>query len=231
MACLILQTGAKAAVEPSATALVESVAAKLQSAKTLRLTATHTMDPALGVGSRLEKGPLEITVKRPNQIHVLQRAGTETRELVFDGKTVCVMQPQMKHHALEPLKAGTIEQFADRMDERFGFRPPVAELLSEDMAAQLMLHVTSARIVGTGRVGWTRCRHLRFEQPGMTGELWISEKDNLPLRYQLTFTGIKGSPKWDIRLSNWELNVPVDDRLFSKRPSADSAKLQMLKSR
>lgn len=231
MAGLALQTGVKAGIEPAAQALVESVAAKLQSAQTLRLTAKHTMDPALGVGSRLEKGPLQITVKRPNQVHVLQKAGDETRELAYDGKTLCVMHPQLKHHALEPLKAGTIEQFADRMDDRFGFRPPVAELLSEDMASQLLRDVTSARILGTERVGWTRCQRLQFEQPGMTGDVWISEKDKLPLRYRLTFTGVAGSPAWDVRLSKWELNVPVDERLFSKRPSADSAKLQMLKSR
>lgn len=231
MTGLVLQSGVKAGIEPAAKALVESVAAKLQSAKTLRLTAKHTLDPALGVGSKLEKGPLQITVKRPNQFHVLQTAGVETRELAYDGKTLCVIHPELKQHALEPLKAGTIEQFADRMDERFGFRPPVAELLSEDMASQLLLNVTSARILGTGRVGWTRCQRLHFEQPGMTGEVWISEKDKLPLRYQLTFTGVTGSPTWDIRLSKWELNPAVDDRLFSKRPAADSAKLQMVKSR
>ena len=231
MTGLALQSGVKAGIEPAAKALVESVVAKLQSAKTLRLTAKHTLDPALGVGSRLEKGPLQITVKRPNQIHVLQTAGVETRELAYDGQTLCVIHPELKHHALEPLKAGTIEQFADRMDERFGFRPPVAELLSEDMASQLLLNVSSARILGTERVGWTRCQRLHFEQPGMSGDLWISEKDKLPLRYRLTFTGVTGSPTWDIRLSKWELNPATDDRLFSKRPAADSAKLQMLKSR
>lgn len=231
IATLALQTPVNAGIEPSAKALVESMAAKLQSAKTLRLTAKHSMDPALGVGSRLERGPLEITLQRPNQLYVLQRAGEETRELSFDGKMLCVISPQMQQHALEPLRAGSIEDFADRMDERFGFRPPVAELLSGDVVTQLFRHVTSARIVGTGRVGWTRCQQLRFEQEGMTGDVWISEKDKLPLRYLLTFTGIKGQPKWDIRLSKWELNPPVDPRLFSKRPAAGSAKLQMLKSR
>jgi len=59
----------------------------------------------------------------------------------------------------------------------------------------------------------------------------VGVKDHLPHRYLLTFTGLKGSPKWDIKLSKWELNVPVDDALFSKRPAADSQKLKMLKSR
>jgi hypothetical protein len=116
------------------------------------------------------------------------------------------------------------------VDERFGFRPPVAELLANDMAAQLFRDVTSARVVGTEMVGWTPCERLHFEQPGMTGDLWVGVKDKLPRRYLLTFTDIKGNPTRDIRLNNWKLNVPVEGSLFVKRPSADSQRLQMFKS-
>ncbi len=223
--------GAQAQIEPAARALAKSAADTIGAARTIRLTAKHTVDPALGVGGKLEKGPLQITVQRPNRFYILQQAGDATREIAFDGTSICLMHPQLKHHALEPLKAATIEQFADRMDERFGFRPPVAELLAGDVAGQLFRDVTSATVLGTERVGWTRCQRLHFKQPGMTGDVWIAEKDNLPRRYLLTFTGLQGSPTWDIRLSKWELNVPVDERLFSKRPAADSTKLQMLKSR
>ncbi|MDB6135276.1 MAG: hypothetical protein JWM59_3519 [Verrucomicrobiales bacterium] len=222
---------AQAEIEPAARELAKAVADKVGSAQTIRLTARHHLDPALGVGVKIENGPLEITVKRPNQFYTIQPAGAETRELAFDGKTLCLMHPQLKHHALEPLKAGSIDQFADRVDERFGFRPPIAELLSKDVAAQLFLYVTSARVTGKESVGWTRCERLHFEQPGMTGDLWVGVKDKLPRRYLLTFTDIAGMPTWDIRLTKWELNVPVDERLFAKRPAADSQKIRMLKSR
>lgn len=228
LACLAIP--AQAGIEPGARALAEAVAAKLQAAKTLRLTAKHTIDPALAVGSKLDKGPLEITVKRPNQFHVLQNAGDETRELAFDGKTVCVMHPQLKHHAIEPLKADTIEQFADQVAARFGFRPPVAELLSEDMVAQLLLHVSSAKVAGSGWVGLTPCTRLHFEQDGMTGDLWVGKKDNLPRRYLLTYTDVPGRPTWDIRLSKWELDIAVNEALFTKRPAADSSRVKMLRA-
>ena len=222
---------ARAEIEPAARELAKAVNDKLGSARTLRVTAKHKLDPALGVGAAHEKGPLEITVKRPNQFYAIQRAGAETREMAFDGRSFCLMHPNLKHHALVALKAGSIEQLADRVDERFGFRPPVAELLAEDLASQLFLHVTAARITGQESVAWTRCERLHFEQPGMTGDLWVGVKDKLPRRYLLTFTGVRGSPTWDIRLTKWELNVPVDERLFSKRPAADSQKVQMLKGR
>jgi len=222
---------ANAQVEPAARDLVRSMAEKIGSARTIQLTAKHTLDPRLGVGAKIERGPLEITVQRPNRFFAVQRAGDETREIAFDGKTLCLMHPEMKYHALAPLQAASIEQFADRVDENFGFRPPVAELLAADPAAQLFLHVTSAKVIGRESVGWTRCDRLHFEQPGMTTDLWIGVKDKLPRRYVLTFTDLPGKPTWEIRLTKWELNVPVDERLFSKRPAADSHKIQMLKSR
>lgn len=229
-ACLVTST-AQAEIEPAARELAQAVSAKLGSAQTIRLTAKHQLDPRLGVGAKIEKGPLEITVQRPNKFYAIQPAGEQTREIAFDGKTLCLMHPRLQHHALAPLKAGSIEQFADRVDERFGFRPPVAELLAKDLPGQLFLHVTSAKVMGPESVGWTRCERLHFEQPGMTGDLWVGVKDKLPRRYLLTFTNLAGRPTWDIRLSKWELNAPVDARLFTKRPAADSHQIQMLKSR
>lgn len=235
LAAALVATGlsprtASAEIEPAVRELAKAISDKIGSAQTIKLTAKHKLDPALGVGAGHEKGPLKITVQRPNKFHVLQPAGAETREIAFDGQTLCLMHPRLQHHALASLKAGSIEQFADRVDERFGFRPPVAELLASDAAAQLFLHVTSARVTGTEWVGWSRCKRLHFEQEGMTSDVWVGVKDNLPRRYLLTFTSVAGNPTWDIRLCKWELNAPVDEQLFSKRPAADSLKVQMLKS-
>lgn len=222
---------ARAGIEPEARALAKEVAAKLQDARTIRLSASHKIAPSLGVGSKLERGPLEITVKRPNQFHAIQKAGAETRVLAFDGRYLAVIHPEVKHHALEPLRASSIEQFADRVDERFGFRPPVAELLANDLESNLFIHVTSAKVIPDQWLGWARCDCLHLEQAGMTVDLWIGAKDRLPRRLLLTFTDRAGHPTWDIRLKKWELNGPVDQALFSQRPAGDSTKVQMVRSR
>jgi hypothetical protein len=215
-------------IAPEATALAKSVGEKLGAAQTIKLTATHKLDPRLGVGAAHEKGPLNISVQRPNRFYAIQHAGQETREIAYNGTELCLMHPQLKHHALELLRAASVEKFADLVAEKLGFRPPVAELLSTDVAAQLMMHVTSASVMNSELVGLTRCDRLHFEQEGMTGDLWVAKKDGLPRRYLLTFPGGR---TWDILLTKWELNTPVDEALFNKRPAADSQKVQMLKSR
>lgn len=222
---------AEAGISPEAMALAKAMSAKLAPAKTVQLTASHKLDAQLSVSSKLNQGALRITVKRPNQCYVLQPAGAETRELAYDGKTLSLIQPELKVHSLESLKASTIEQFAEAMNERFGFRPPVAELLAADLPSQLFVNATSASVMGKERVGWTRCERLHIDQDGLTGDIWVGIKDKLPRRMLLTFTGINNQPKWDIRLTQWKLDAAIDENLFSKRAAADSTITPMLKSR
>lgn len=222
---------AKADISPEADVLARAMSAKLSPAKTIQLTATHKLDSALGTHTKLDKGPLNITVKRPNQCYVIQPAGGETRELAYDGKTLCMIFPTLKFHAVESLKAANIEQFSDAMEERFGFRPPVAELLASDLKGQLFVNATSATVTGKEWVGWTHCERLHIEQEGMTGDLWIGIKDKLPHRMLLTFTNVQGQPKWDIRFTKWQLDGQIDESLFAKRPAADSSRAMMVKSR
>lgn len=218
--------GSQAQIQPEATSLAKRVGDKLRSAQTIKLAAKHKLDPRLGVGAGIEKGPIQITVQRPNRFYAIHHAGEETREIAYNGTQLCLMHPELKHHALEPVRAGSVEEFADLIAEKFGFRPPVAELLSSDVEGQLMKHVTLAKVTGTEWVGFTRCERLHFEQEGMMGDLWVAKKDGLPRRYKLTFP--RGLT-WDIQISKWELNSPIDETLFSKRPSAESQKVPMLK--
>lgn len=217
-------------IDPAARAIVDSVTARLAPARTVCLTAKHKLDPSLGTGGKLDQGPLRITVQRPNQFHVLQEAGQMTREIAFDGKTFCLMQPEVKLHGIEPLKASSIDEFADKADDRFGFRPPVAELLGCDVSATLFKGADSARVVGSEIIGWTRCQQVQVLQKGMTTDLWVGTKDHLPHRMLITFSDLPGQPKWDIRLSDWKLDVPVDAALFAKRPAADSFQVKMLRT-
>jgi len=223
--------GNHARMEPAALALLHSVSAKLGGARTIQVEAGHKLDPALGLGTRIERGPIKIMVGRPNEFYAIQPAGFDTREIAYDGRFLCVMHPGPKNYALEPLEAKTIAQFARLVEERFGFRPPVAELLAGDMEAELLLDVTSARLLGREQVAWTRCDHLRLDQAGMTTDLWVGVEDRLPRRMLTTVTDMPRNPTSDIRFLKWKLNEPLDDSLFSKRPASGSQKVQMLKSR
>lgn len=220
----------RAKMEPAALTLLKSASVKLGAARTIQVEAEHKLDPRLGLGLAIDNGRIELAIKRPNQFYAIRPADAETREIAYDGHQLCVMYPGAGHHALEDLEARNIEDFALQMEERFGFRPPLGDLLASDMAAELLIDVTSARLLKRERVGGTDCDHLQLEQEGMTTDLWLGVDDQLPRRLLTTITDMPGDPQWDIRLSQWKLDAPLDEGLFSKRPAADSQKVPMLRS-
>jgi hypothetical protein len=222
---------AGAGVESAARELLEAVSGKLCRAGTVQVEAEQKVQPPLGLGVAMDRAPIQITVQRPNRLYAIQPAGAETREIVYDGHSLCVMHPGPKHYAQESLEAGSIEQFAQLVDERFGFRPPLAELLANDMPAEMLDGVTSARVMRREQVAAVACQHLRLDQPGMTVELWVGVDDQLPQRMLTTCTRLPGKPTWDLHFTRWKLDGAIDQGLFAKRPAADWVRVQMLKSR
>lgn len=220
---------AAAQIDPAARTLAEAAARKLEAARTIRLEASHRIDPALGVGAPTENGKVVVTIRRPNLFHAVLEAGDETREVIYDGREICVMHPALGHHAIEPLPAASIEQFADRLEKAFGFRPPLADMLANDLVAHLFVDVEAAQVAGTGRVGWTRCDRLHLAHDGMIADLWIGRRDKLPRRLLLTYTDLPDAPTWDIRFKKWKLDPEVDDALFRRRPAPDSQRVKMIK--
>jgi hypothetical protein len=223
---------ARAQIQPEARQLVAAVGAKLGGAQTLRVTARHQVSPGLEIPTAGNGAPVVITVKRPNQFHALQQGRRRpTRELAFDGRMLCLMYPTLGHHALVPLRARSVEDFADAAYTRFGFRPPIAELLATDLPAQLLGGARSARLIPNEPVGWVQCHRIQIGQGDLAGDLWVGADDLLPRRYRLTFLDRPGRPTWDIHLNKWELNAPVDGALFARRPAPGSQAAPMLKSR
>lgn len=221
---------AKQKMDPAALALLNASSAKLGAAKTLKVSAEHLLDPKLGLGLAIDQGRIELAVKRPNHFYNIHPVGAETREIAYNGHQLCVMHPGEKNYALESLEAKNIEEFALQMDAQYGFRPPLAELVASDMAAELLIDVTSAQLLKKERVGGVECEHIRLDQEGMITDVWLGVSDKLPYRLLTTITDMPGNPKWDFRLSKWQLNIPLDESLFSKRPASDSVKVQMLPS-
>jgi hypothetical protein len=230
LATTISATTAPATIDPAAEGVLRATEAKLAAARTVQLTAKHKMSPSIAIGT-LDKAPLAITVERPNRFYASQGPVGKGKEIAYDGTTLRLIQPAELLHAEGTVKSSTISGFADAVDAKFGFRPPVAELLSADLLAQMARDATSVRLVGKTRVGWTSCHLIRVEQPGQITELWIGAKDQLPRRYRITFTDLKDQPSWDTRFSKWVLGAPVDTSLFTKAPAAGSMKVQMLKGR
>lgn len=217
-------------VAPEAAALLRATRDKLASSPTLSVVAKHEGSAELG-GATNDSAPLFVTVSRPNQFYAHQGKGQSERLLGYDGRVLRVVFPGTLLHGEAKVPSRDMTGFADAVDGKFGFRPPLAELLADDLVAEMARDGASIRLAGKQRVGWTQCNHLVITQPGQTTELWLGVKDALPRRYKVTLIDKPIMPTKTITFKKWKFGVPVEPALFAPVAPAGSHLVPFYKSR
>jgi hypothetical protein len=225
--CLaVTQSAAAPDHDPAALEVLRSVQGKLASSPTLSVEARRSTS-----WEDKGDGPVSVIVERPNRFLARQGKGADEKVLAYDGTTLRFQLPGVLLHAEGKLKAPDTPALADVMQERFGFRPPLAELLAPDLVKEMAREGATIRLGKTQSVGWTKCHHLVITQPGQTTEIWVGAKDSLPRRYRITFGDSTGNDWMDTRFKKWKFGVPTTPEIFRPAPAAGSHAVELLKSR
>lgn len=120
--------------------------------------------------------------------------------------------------------------FADAAEKRFGFRPPMAELLAPDLVKEMAREGAVITLGKPERVGWTTCHHVVVSQVGQTTEIWAGAKDSIPRRYRITFTDTPEQPVWqETRFGKWKFGGSLAPETFQPVPPAGSQAVPLLK--
>jgi hypothetical protein len=222
----VTQSAAAPDHDPAALEVLRAVQGKLAASPTLsvegrRKTSWHDHND----------GAVAVTVERPNRFLARQGIGSGEKILAYDGTTLRFQLPGVLLHAEGKLKAPDSPAVADVMQERFGFRPPLAELLAPDLVKEMAREGATIRLGKAEYVGWTKCHHLVITQPGQTTEIWVGVKDSLPRRYRITFEDSSGNDWMDTRFKKWKFDVPTTMEIFRPVPAAGSHAVPLLKSR
>lgn len=123
---------------------------------------------------------------------------------------------------------GTIDEVLAKIDEKYGFTPPLAEFILSDTYRALDSKIKSKSFKGTENVAGVECHHLSLGGDAADSELWIGTADLLPRKLVATFKNREGSPKLQANFSNWNLAAPLDDKIFSFVAPKDAEKVEMV---
>jgi hypothetical protein len=111
---------------------LKQMADKLSGAPQLTFKAARHLDATLIEGSEVpEDARVEISVLRPNKVMARSTSAAGARYFYADGQKVTVLDATMNLYASAPL-AGSIDEMAGQLEEKFGFMPPLAEFVSDD---------------------------------------------------------------------------------------------------
>jgi hypothetical protein len=218
--------GAPAAHDPAALNVLRGVQGKLATSSSFAVTAKRSY--SLREGTTAE--PISLTVERPNRFLAHQGKGGSEKILAYDGNQLRLIFPTVLLHAEGKFATPDAAAFADAAEKRFGFRPPLAELLAPDLVKEMAREGAVITLGKPERVGWTSCQRVVVSQAGQTTEIWVGAKDSLPRRYRITFTDAPGQQVWqETRFKSWKFGVPVSPDAFRPAPPAGSQSVPLLK--
>jgi hypothetical protein len=171
---------------------------------------------------------MKATVRRPDKLRIDITGDDGSHQVIYDGKTVVVSNPDTKRYSLISAP-NTIQEMLQQVMGRFDVDFPLADLLMDDPAKAFLFGVTSGREVNTVTIDGTPCRHLVFEQPpGIELELWVEKNDRaLPRRLVVTYRDLPGQPNFVAELSDWNFSVHPADGEFTFQPPEGAVQVEL----
>ncbi len=144
-----------------------------------------------------------VAMERPDRLHLVRHGGFATIELVFDGKTLSVLNREAKTFAQSEVP-GTVDTLIDTLRETYHLPLPAADLLGADAGATLLADVTAVKDLGSGFIRGEECDHLAFRSGEVDWQIWIAQGDvPHPCRFVVTTKDIAGWPEYTLEFSAW----------------------------
>lgn len=216
------------AIEPAADELLHKMSDKLSSASQFKITGKRTMDPALAQGRPVSLNiQCELALRRPNQLMAKMEGDKTKRAFFYDGAHVTLIDKALNAYATVD-SSGTIDEMLDRLQEKYGFTPPLADFLVQNPYADLTRNVQSGRVQGREAVEGKECHHLAFTQDQVDWDLWLSADELLPRKFVLIQKNMPGRPRLEAVITNWDLAPQFDDKSFVFKAPQGAEKIEMI---
>jgi len=208
--------------------LFRQMSEKLAEAKKLSFKVDRKLDAALLEGQNVpEHAQIEISVSRPGKFLAKSESQDTVRQLIFDGENLSVYDQTMKLYATVPVP-GTIDELVTKINEKYGFTPPLAEFILSDPYQALSPRIKSKAYKGKETVGGVDCHRLSLGGEVADSELWIGVADLLPRKLVATFKDREGAPQLQADFSDWNLDATLDDKFFTFVAPQDADKVEMV---
>ena len=171
--------------------------------------------------------PRNVSVARPNKVRAETHSDDGTERLLnYDGSQVMIWDKSAKVYTTVPL-TGTLDEMIDQLEDDWDVSPPLADLLVANPYDSLTQAGGTGRLVGTSTIQNTDCHHLAFSQPGVDWAVWIGIEDQLPRKFNITFTSLPGQPGVAAEMSDWNLAATHPEKTFAP-DVGDTRKIEMI---
>jgi hypothetical protein len=217
-------------IDPLALQVVRAAVDPIKDAKAFSFRALVSRDE-LGTNDQTITtfNTVEITLQRPNKLHIRFRGQGEPVEMFFDGSGKTVLySPSAKFYTTVSSPA-SIDATLDAIAKR-GVNVATRNFLESDPYQSLTDALITAYAVGTMDLFDQKVYHLAFTEPGVEWQLWVvGEKSPTVRRLEVIDKSKPHNPRVTIDFFDWDFNPSTNNDMFTFTKPADAREIEMLK--
>ena len=205
---------AQQAVDPDAQSVLAAMSNYLGSLKSFEVEYAAADEIVTPEGQKLQflhSG--EVTLKRPDKLHVIRRGAAGIGEIFLDGKKLSFFGKALDVYV--QLDASSIDVAVEAM-RKMGFDASGADFLAAKPLNPTTTDMISGTHVGMTYIDGVQVHQLAFRGKEVDWQLWVTADNKpLPVRYVVTTKWFSGSPQFTLDMKKWNTAPQVDAARFT----------------
>lgn len=220
--------------KPDANQILRQMSAKIGGTRQFSFTARRELDASLTEEGVLpQSANIKVSVLRPDKVMASSASKNDVRRIIADGQRLTLLDEKKNLYATVPMRT-SIDGLVVRLDELYGFTPPLADFVVSDPYKGIMQQAHTASYLGratyhTGFLGiaGVECHRIALAGKIADAELWVGVADQLPRKLTATFKDRPGNPQLKIEFSDWNPAAKVTAQDFVFVPPKGAQKITM----
>ncbi len=220
---------AAGAIDDAASEILRTMSGFLANAPGYLVDVEVLEDEVLLTGEMIQyRRSLQIAVRRPDRLRIEEVGDRGRRRLIYDGKTVTLVDFTSGTYAVADAPA-TLDEALDLFTDRYGLVMPGSDFAYSDPYTALTEEAVQGVYLGVSEAYETPLHHLAFRQEDLDWQLWLPEKvPLLPARLLIVSKTDDGYPRMAVEMTNWRLAPYAPDVLFTFSPPDDLLEIEMI---
>lgn len=215
-------------IEPKAGEVLKQMCDYLKNLQQFSVQAEITEDVLLTSGQRIQYGRnVEASVRRPDRMRAESAGDTDNRLLVYDGKTITLMDRTKNFYTTVPAPP-ELDAALEHATQAFNLRAPLADLIYTKAYENLTAGVVSGFYVGLNKVQGVPCHHLAFRQKDIDWQIWVEDSPTpVPRKFLITDKTARGL-QFTAVFTKWNTSPQLEDGLFTFVAPEKAEKIDIL---
>ena len=215
-------------IEPKAGEVLKQMCDYLKNLQQFSVQAEITEDVLLTSGQRIQYArSVEASVRRPDRMRAESVGDTDNRLLVYDGKTITLMDRTKNFYTTIPAPP-ELDAALEHATQAFNLRAPLADLIYTKAYENLTEGVVSGFYVGLSKVQGVPCHHLAFKQKDIDWQIWVEDGPTpLPRKFLITDKTAQGL-QFTAVFTKWNTSPQFEESLFTFVAPEKAEKIDIL---